>query len=436
MWSMDPVGKQMAGPGIRYHRLALELAGRFDVTLVAAGEGIPSTPYTFRPVESVGSASDLEADVVVAQSLPLGLIRSLRRAGVSLVFDLYAPALVEASAKLAEDSAADRSRGIRYEEVVAMTRVELLLGDAFLCASERQRDHWLGALAALGRLSPQVYADDPSLRSLVAIVPFGLDPAPSVEGSKVKGVIAGIAPSDRLLLWGGGIWNWFDPLTVIRAVGRLAETRGDVKLLFLGKSHPSDAVGAMSMAAEAEALAVELGLAGRSVFFNDSWVPYDERLAWFADADLGVSAHRDSLEARLAFRTRLLDHIASGTPLVVTEGDVLADLVRSRGMGRVVDPDDVDGLVAAVAELLDDEHAYAAARGAVIGAQEELSWNRSGEALASLIEQVQSAPRRRSATDGVVLRAAATLVRSSVGRRGFRATVTAMTRAVSNGDRS
>ena len=41
MWSTDPVGKQMAGPGIRYHRLATELAERFEVTLVAPGEGIP-----------------------------------------------------------------------------------------------------------------------------------------------------------------------------------------------------------------------------------------------------------------------------------------------------------------------------------------------------------------------------------------------------------
>ena len=142
------------------------------------------------------------------------------------MFDLYAPALVEAAANLAEEDAGDRSDGIRYEEVVATTRVALLLGDAFLCASERQRDHWLGALAALGRVSPEVYAGDPALRSLVAVVPFGLDPAPPGPGPAVKGVLPGIAPSDRLLLWGGGIWNWFDPLTVIRAVGRLAETAG------------------------------------------------------------------------------------------------------------------------------------------------------------------------------------------------------------------
>ena len=120
MWSTDPVGKQMAGPGIRYHRLAIELAQRFEVTLVAPGEGIPAMPYTFRPAESVSSASDVEADVVVAQSLPLGLIRSLHRAGVRLVFDLYAPALVEAAANLAGEQSADRSDGIRYEEVVAI----------------------------------------------------------------------------------------------------------------------------------------------------------------------------------------------------------------------------------------------------------------------------------------------------------------------------
>jgi glycosyltransferase involved in cell wall biosynthesis len=435
MWSTDPVGKQMAGPGIRYHRLSSELAGRFDVTLVAPGEGIPGAPYAFRPVESVRSPADLEADVVVAQTLPLGLVRSLRRAGVGLVFDLYAPALVEAAAKLAEESVVDRSESIRYEEVVAMTRVALLLGDAFLCASERQRDHWLGALAALGRLSPQVYADDPSLRSLVAIVPFGLDPAPPPGGPTVKGILPGIAPADRLLLWGGGIWNWFDPLTVIRAVGRLAEARDDVKLLFLGKTHPSDAVGAMSMAGEAVQLAAELGLEGRSVFFNDSWVPYDERLAWFAEADIGVSAHRDSLESRLAFRTRLLDHIASGTPLVVTQGDVLAELVQAKGLGRAVAPGDIDGWVGAVTELLDDDDAYTTARNAVLAQQEELSWARIGESLAEVIEQVGASPRRRSAGSGVLLRAAATLARSSLERRGLRATVAAAARAVSSGDR-
>ena len=237
-------------------------------------------------------------------------------------------------------------------------------------------------------------------------------------------MLSGIGRSDRLLLWGGGIWNWLDPLTVIRAVGRLAEDRSDVRLLFLGMTHPSSAVEEMSMADRAVRLAEELELDGRSVFFNRAWVPYEERLSWFAEADLGVSAHRDSLEARLAFRTRVLDHIACGTPLVVTRGDVLADLVESRGMGRVVAPGDVDGWAAALAELLDDDRAYAAAGTAVRAAQEELAWDadrrtargagRPGRlvAPAPLVRERRPAPRRGDAGP-LVARAA----RSSCDRR-------------------
>ncbi len=432
MSSTDPVGERMAGPGIRYHRLSTELARRFDVTLVAPGEGIPDAPYAFRPVESVAPAAYAEADVVVAQSLPLGLLRSLRRTGARLVFDLYAPALVEAAANLAAEQ---RPGTVGYEEVVATTRVALLLGDGFLCASERQRDHWLGALAALGRVSPDVYAEDPTLRSLVAVVPFGLDPSEPGSESRVKGVLPGVAPSDRLLLWGGGIWNWLDPLTVIRAVGRLAELRSDVKLLFLGLAHPSSAVGAMSMADRAVRLAGELGLEGRSVFFNRSWVPYDDRLEWFAEADIGVSAHHDSHESRLAFRTRLLDHIAAGTPVVVTRGDVLADLVETRGMGRTVGPGDVDGWVDALGELLDDARAHTAASKAVAAAQEELAWARVVEPLAELSERVAASAPPRSSGRGVLLRAGLTLARSSLERRGLRQTVAAVSRSVSGGRR-
>ena len=87
-------------------------------------------------------------------------------------------------------------------------------------------------------------------------------------------------------------------------------------------------------------------------------------------------------------------------------------------MGRALAPGDVDGWTDALAELLDDDRAYAAARTAVEAAQDELSWSRVGEPLADLIDRVASAPRRRSSERGVLLRAGATLARSSLDRRG------------------
>src|SRR5439155_20645751 len=109
---------------------------------------------------------------------------------------------------------------------------------------------------------------DPSLRSLVDVVPFGIEVEPPRSSTRVlKGVVPGISTEDKVLLWGGGIWNWFDPLTVIRAVARVSQTRDDVRLYFLGLRHPNPAVPAMEMERRATALAAELGLTDRIVFF-------------------------------------------------------------------------------------------------------------------------------------------------------------------------
>src|SRR5262249_18395321 len=146
-------------------------------------------------------------------------------------------------------------------------RVALETGDAFLCASERQRDLWVGALAAAGRIDPGRYRGDPTLSGLIAVVPFGIDPAPPTgNGPVLKGVVPGIQPSDRVALWGGGIWDWLDPLTVIRAVAKL--DLPDLKLYFLGTHRPVPTpIPEMAMPAQAIALAEELGVAGRLVFF-------------------------------------------------------------------------------------------------------------------------------------------------------------------------
>ena len=56
--------------------------------------------------------------------------------------------------------------------------------------------------------------------------PFGVaGDAPVRARSVLKGVVPGIGPDDKVILWGGGVYNWFDPLTLIRAVHRL---RADV----------------------------------------------------------------------------------------------------------------------------------------------------------------------------------------------------------------
>jgi glycosyltransferase involved in cell wall biosynthesis len=54
--------------------------------------------------------------------------------------------------------------------------------------------------------------------------------------------------------------------------------------------------------------------------------------------------------------------------------------VRAFGAGRVVVPDDVDALTAAVRELLEDEGALAEARAGALRARDELTWDAAARA--------------------------------------------------------
>jgi glycosyltransferase involved in cell wall biosynthesis len=294
---------------------------------------------------------------------------------------------------------------------------QLRRGDFFLCASAKQRDFWLGQLAGVGRINPLTYDEDESLSSLISIVPFGVpDHPPEHSRAVLKGVVDGIGPDDKLVLWGGGVYNWFDPLTLVRAIDELQKSRPSVRLFFLGMRHPNPDVPEMQVARETRRLSDELGLTGRVVFFNDGWVPYDDRQNYLLEADVGVSTHFDHIETAFSFRTRILDYLWAGLPVVATRGDALAELIDAGGLGRTVEPRDVDALTGALEEMLFDDVAAADARAAVIELAPTLSWSRVLEPLLDfcrepvrapdLVRQlgVITGPRRRPVLSGKALR--------------------------------
>ena len=65
---------------------------------------------------------------------------------------------------------------------------------------------------------------------------------------------------DEVLIWGGGIWEWFEPLNLIRAVDLLRANHPSIRLHFLGVKHPNKHIPFPERAKEAISLADELGL--------------------------------------------------------------------------------------------------------------------------------------------------------------------------------
>lgn len=364
----DSIGENMAGSGIRYWNMARVIGRQQSVTLATpnpvqleAPPGVTITAYGVPGASEDDRGQALatlvsEHDIIVAQHLPYLYSDPETLAARHLVIDLYAPWILE---KL-EYSRIDPERGEldRKDDVTILNRL-LSLGDFFLAASERQRDFWLGALAAAGRLELAHAVADPQLRVLLDVVGFGLPvDLPVRTGPGARGTFEEIGERDRLLVWNGGIWNWLDPLTAIRAVGRAIGEFPDLRLVFMGVRSPGAHIAEMQVVDEARALAEELNLAGGHVFFND-WVPYAERQNWLLDADASISLHTLTAEARYAFRTRMLDNLWCGLPCIATDGDILAEIVEQEGAGEIVRPGDVDGVVEAIRRVFDKDRARA-----------------------------------------------------------------------------
>ncbi|MFN2556529.1 MAG: glycosyltransferase [Nitriliruptorales bacterium] len=379
----DTVGPKMAGPAIRAWEMAKTLSQEHEVVLASFTKPQISH-HRFRVLHLTSQRLDslLEwAEVVVVQGFTLFLYPEIAESDLPIVVDIYDPFHIEALVLRRNEPPAERwGTATSDREVV---NAQLKRGDLFLCASDKQRDFWLGHLAAVGRINPATYDQGANLRGLLEIAPFGLPVEPPVqERHAIKGAVEGIGEDDLVLLWGGGIYNWFDPVTLIRAVAKASADEPRLKLFFLGTAHPNPDVPEMARAAEAYHVAAELGLLGRHVFFNPGWVDYEERHNCLLDADVGVSTHFLHIETELSFRTRILDYLWTGLPILCTEGDSLSRLVHRHDLGEVVRADDVDDLAAGILRIT-DPHRHAAAKRNVQALAPTMTWER---ALAPLIE--------------------------------------------------
>ncbi len=382
--SHDVVGDKMAGPGIRFLNLARVLSREFDVTLAIPNESERDfRGETFRIAHyQRGNWATIEelariADIVLCPSDIASDFLQLGANNVPLVIDGYDPLWAEWLASTQMDRSQQEAH---WQTRLSNLTPQYLVGDFFICASERQRDWWLGILEATGRINPYTFRDDPSLRRLIDVVPYGLsDDPPRPSRRVIKGVWDGIGNQDRVILWGGGLWPWLDPLTAIRAIAQVYQQRQDTRLIFPGIKHPNPILKDMPTHNDAARdLAKQLGLLDKVVFFGD-WVPYDDWQNVLLESDVALALHgEETFESRLAFRSRVLDYIWADLPVVATCGDATSDLIAKNGLGIVVGHGDVQGVADAIMLLLNAPSDY---KKRIEQLRPTLTWERAAQPL-------------------------------------------------------
>ncbi len=361
--SHDIIGERMAGVGIRYWEIACSMSAEQEVLLAAPrGSDLPKHSasrfqgafHVYDPHQSDTLAEVIQwCDVLFAYPDTIWRCRNLIGTGnPAVVVDGYDITLLEQlEAHLTANQSPEPLEWLK--QYLAINQYVIERGDLFLVSTERQRDWWLGALASLGRVNHLTYQHDRSLRNLVGLLQYGIpDVPPRHTRNVLRGVVNGIGAEDKIVLWGGGVWQWLDPFTLIHAAARLAESHPQIKFVFPGLKHPhSHTVPPMPIQEAVTKLADELKLTGRNVFFGE-WVSYEDWPNYLLESDVGVSLHKDHLEARLSARTRVLSYVWAGIPAVLTRGDELSEQVAEAGGGILVQEGDISGVADAILSAL------------------------------------------------------------------------------------
>jgi glycosyltransferase involved in cell wall biosynthesis len=124
----------------------------------------------------------------------------------------------------------------------------------------------------------------------------------------------------------------------------------------------------------------------------DRWTPYRERHLILNRSSLIAVLHRSGDEAALSFRTRALDGVWAGVPLLLSEGGEVARLAHLHGWGGVVPPADAAATAAAL-ELLLGEREQLRCRAALAASRDRWRWSEVVRPLTSTLPTLPAVRR-------------------------------------------
>lgn len=360
----DRLGPTMAGSALRAWEVgrALEEAGHDVVIAGATGSTAPDQ----------GPIVDTKprwswADAILSPPWNLPPQAFLRRS--LLIVDGVTPLPAELAAM-------PQSKIVRRRARTASARIPLVAAraDALLVAGRAQMQWWS---TQLDRSRPEMPILD---------TPFGVPAAPPPPE---RTEIPGVPPHHAVVLWWGGVWPWLDLDTLLTARARLGNAPISIVVPVAarpGSSSPEFGPAELRSAAEAK------GLKAPAVVGLEQWIPYTERHRILNRTSLLAVLHRAGPETALAFRTRALDGLWAGVPLLLSEGGEVSDLARHHGWGGVVRPGDINGTAAAL-ELLLTEREQMRCRANLERARPFWSWNQLLEPLVDALPTLRQSPR-------------------------------------------
>ena len=329
--------------------------------------------------------------------------------------DINGDPMAEAQVK-ASSVGGDWEIGEWYRKLVPV----LLRADHFSTCSDAQKSALVGQLGMLGRLTAKndgydfVSAignsiDDEELESLGRI-----ERRPRKPGEPF------------VLLWSGGYNTWTDPDVLFETLELAMAEAEHLRFVSTGggiAGHHLDAYARFEERIRRSHFRDRFELAG--------WVQTAELPAYYAGAHAAILVDRPGYEGMLGARTRALDWLAAGLPIVCTRLSEISIELERRGVALTAPCDDPEALKDAIIALYDDPN-DARERG-IRGRMFAHAELRAGLQLAPVAEWAAAPARAPDGENRVALdwrpgtlaslRRQANLLRSHLREQGPRATI-------------
>jgi len=398
IFGTEPVTGKIGGLGIRQLEIARVLSRKYNLTLYTPfsvgthHEPFPIKRILYSDAKKVQSAVK-KSDVIVSCQPRRNITLMAKKLNRPIAVDLFPITYFEEMERMKLVNDPTIHQDIHFASIIEHLSEQLLDADFFFCASERERNFYLGLLTTLGKVTPQIYNKEKHLKKLIDIVPFGLPKRkPKTGKNLIKGKIKGVKKSDFLIVWGGSLWNWYDCLTPIKAMAKLLTGTPKAKLVFVCSTHP-----ATGKPPEEYQRAVRLskrnGTYNKNVFFYSDWIEHNQRDYYLTEADAGITTFHDHLENYFSFRIRLMDYIWAELPLIANRGNKLAEMLDERGGGVTFDFGNANELAKTIKEMVADKVGVKRMRKNLSTIKKEYHWGKVLKPLIKFIENPFKAER-------------------------------------------
>ena len=233
--------------------------------------------------------------------------------------------------RLAESQIAQLSRGSSrglYRRVQTMTRI-FCLGDVFSTCSEPQRYSTIGQLAIAGRLNRHTVGYEFVYPILPGVFAPQQSPLSSDDRKRLRQRV-GLPMGDDacVVLWCGGYNVWTDVNILFRGLEGAMEREPGLHFL---------SVGAAADVSNNNTYDRFLGMIKQSPYRQRfkmmGWQPVSQVPDYYRMSDVGISLDMTCYEAELGTRTRLVEMISYGLPVITSLGCELSAIIGEQRLG-------------------------------------------------------------------------------------------------------